>query len=292
MKDTLMVATDLSPDSELAVERAVQLALQRGLDLWLLHVIDFGPRPTVRGGSTSSPEADEEAMAARRRLLEMAEGIENRSALRVRTETPVGPASRRIAEFAATHRPGLLAVGERGRNWVRHTVLLGGTALEVVEKAEVPVLLVRRPPTTDYSRVVAATDFSAPSARAARLARDFFPVAELTLVHAYAAKVEEQVGYGSDSELASSPVREEESGHARQRMEDFVAATGIGQEHAPGKRLIFGYPAQAILATAAECRADLVVVGRHGGSPVGERLLGSVTQSVLYNARCDVMIVP
>ena len=293
MENTLVVATDLSPRSDLAVERAVQLARQQGWDLWLLHVISHRLAGMAHGNyNNPGLNADESALAARRQLLEMAEAIQNRSSgLKVGTDTLIGHASSRIADFAATRRPDLLVVGERGRNWVRDTILLGGTALKVVSEARIPVLLVRRPATANYSKVLVATDFSPSSANAARLALTYFPDTEATLVHAYATKVEERVGYGSDVELASSPARGKVSDLARDAMEAFIASI-CPRQAAVRNRLVFDYPAQAILSEASESQADLIVIGRHGGGPAGERLLGSVTQHVLYYAGCDVLVVP
>jgi len=37
-------------------------------------------------------------------------------------------------------------------------------------------------------------------------------------------------------------------------------------------------------------QADLVAIGKHGGGALEEKLLGSVTQNVLYHAGCDVLL--
>lgn len=50
-------------------------------------------------------------------------------------------------------------------------------------------------------------------------------------------------------------------------------------------------PAWALIRKAEEWKSDLVVVGAHGHSVLGGRLiLGSVSQRVLYEARCSVRI--
>lgn len=50
-------------------------------------------------------------------------------------------------------------------------------------------------------------------------------------------------------------------------------------------------PAWALLRTAEDWKADLIVVGAHGHSVLGGRLiLGSVSQRVLYEARCSVRV--
>jgi nucleotide-binding universal stress UspA family protein len=53
-----------------------------------------------------------------------------------------------------------------------------------------------------------------------------------------------------------------------------------------------GGAAQAIAEAAENARADLIVVGTRGHTPIGGLLLGSVTQRLLHIARCPVLAVP
>jgi nucleotide-binding universal stress UspA family protein len=52
-----------------------------------------------------------------------------------------------------------------------------------------------------------------------------------------------------------------------------------------------GDPAEAILETANEVNADLIVVGNRGLSGIKRFLLGSVSHKVSEHASCNVMIV-
>jgi nucleotide-binding universal stress UspA family protein len=52
-----------------------------------------------------------------------------------------------------------------------------------------------------------------------------------------------------------------------------------------------GHPAEVLTAAAAEPRTDLVVVGARGVGGVRRLLLGSVSENVLREARCSVLIV-
>ena len=49
--------------------------------------------------------------------------------------------------------------------------------------------------------------------------------------------------------------------------------------------------AEAVVDTAAEVQADLVVVGVRRRTPVGKMLLGSVAQRVILDARCPVVAI-
>jgi nucleotide-binding universal stress UspA family protein len=55
--------------------------------------------------------------------------------------------------------------------------------------------------------------------------------------------------------------------------------------------VIAGSPAKAILDEADRAQADLVVVGARGVGGLQRVLLGSVSESVVYNAACPVLIV-
>jgi nucleotide-binding universal stress UspA family protein len=57
------------------------------------------------------------------------------------------------------------------------------------------------------------------------------------------------------------------------------------------KHLRIGFPAEMIVSTAKEQKADLIVMGARGLGPVKERLLGSVSHRILTLASCATLIV-
>ena len=57
------------------------------------------------------------------------------------------------------------------------------------------------------------------------------------------------------------------------------------------KHLRIGSPAEVIVATAEEQKADLIVMGARGLGPIKERLLGSVSHHILTLAPCATLIV-
>jgi nucleotide-binding universal stress UspA family protein len=52
-----------------------------------------------------------------------------------------------------------------------------------------------------------------------------------------------------------------------------------------------GRPADAIIETAKEQNADLIVVGSHGRTGLDKLLMGSVAERVLVLASCAVLVV-
>jgi len=66
---------------------------------------------------------------------------------------------------------------------------------------------------------------------------------------------------------------------------------GVLEDRA-GFLAVAGKPAAAILATAAASRAELIVIGTNGLHGIDRLLLGSVADTVLRRATCDVLSVP
>jgi nucleotide-binding universal stress UspA family protein len=80
-----------------------------------------------------------------------------------------------------------------------------------------------------------------------------------------------------------------------QEVGDNIAARAVREAEAAGVKVMShaheGDPAEAILDTAKEQKADLIVVGDRGLSGVQRFLLGSVSQKVSEHAACNVLIV-
>jgi nucleotide-binding universal stress UspA family protein len=56
-------------------------------------------------------------------------------------------------------------------------------------------------------------------------------------------------------------------------------------------KLLVGDPAEAIVQTAEEERADLIVMGTHGRTGLTRLLMGSVAEAVVRKAKCPVLTV-
>ena len=56
--------------------------------------------------------------------------------------------------------------------------------------------------------------------------------------------------------------------------------------------LVQGPSAETILREAENLKVDLIIIGSHGHGAVHHLLLGSVSQEVLKNAKCPVLIIP
>lgn len=136
-----------------------------------------------------------------------------------------------------------------------------------------------------YDVVVAPTDGSDPAEagleRAIELARAFDATVHVLFV------VDESDRPGDWDVVVE---RQERAGEAA-----LDAAFGIGADAgvAVERHLRRGRPAEAIVAFAAECDADAIVMGTHGRSGFDRiRHAGSTTERVLRSASVPVLAVP
>ena len=287
---TVVVATDLSPASEIAVDQAAMLARRWDADLLLLHVFNDGVWATITAIYESEVWAGAEpVLVARNRLSQQVREVAARHAVRARGETRTGRAASEIAAFCREQDAQLLVVGEHGEDWIGEAVL-GGTAQRVLARADLPVLLVRRAVSAELSCILLATDFSDNATRAAQLSLDWFPDVRQRLLNACTVAFEGRMRMAGVSLEHIEGYRRDELARAEQRMEAQMQAL---RSAAPvGKRIVQGYPTTVLLREIERLGAELLVIGKHGGTMLDERLLGSITQNLLYRADCNVLLVP
>ena len=95
-------------------------------------------------------------------------------------------------------------------------------------------------------------------------------------------------------ELTTPAVREHQiwgKAHAEETLQ--AARELVNSERVKSVRelAVEGDPVDAILATAAEQLADLIIVGTRGMGALAGHLLGSVPGDIAHKAPCDVLIV-
>ena len=141
----ILVPTDFSELSAVALDYAEALAERCGASLHVLHVIE----DRFLLGATSSEIYVPDVPALRAALVTSAESElatfvadRVRNAVRVTTEVRVGNAATVICEVAGATARDLGVMGTHGRTGIAH-LLLGSVAEKVVHTAPCPVLTVR-----------------------------------------------------------------------------------------------------------------------------------------------------
>lgn len=146
----------------------------------------------------------------------------------------------------------------------------------------------------DYRTIVVGTDGSALAeptvARAAWLAAH--DDADLVIVCAYTEVSRRQEAknvttLGGDTKIGQVPGRAAASEAIAQAV---AAAQGQGATISAAL-LVDAEPAKALLVTAKDRAADLIVVGAVHDTSIADRLLGTVATEVVRRAACEVLVV-
>ena len=295
MYRTILLATDLSEDSENALAIALNLARHFRARLQVLHALE-SPYILYRGlvGDQATGrlrQADEEYVAEVRRLVEgklagKLEGFEDYS-IEVREGLPFVE----ILRLAKKTGCDLIVMGPHtGRAEERGMSRAGSTMLRVTAKARCPVMVVGglewRGIRDHYEHVLFASDFS-PSCQAAlnaaRVVAEAYG-ARLSLFHALAVSPLPGQPYPDQA------VVEERLRLAQSSLEDACGPQLAGLAGGWQAACWEGVPFVEIIKYAREAAVDLIVLGPHAEGD--QERAGSTVEQVGLRAGCPVLVVP
>lgn len=278
----LLVATDATTasDSALRVAHAIALRTERSVILLAVQV----PLPMA------APEMQmvvPPAVEVERREMLRLQVYEQLRRIGIAEEWPIevisGDPSATIVNVAMRTEGALVIMG-LGEHGLFDRILGDETVLRVLRLGTVPVLAVA-PGCDDLPRrVLAATDFTPSSVRAASLAaRVMNPDGVLTIAHVLPKEVDAANWKSTNASYEGTMGRAFDLAIAR-----------IGFEHTEDirRRVLVGDPAKALLELAEQTDADLIVAGSHGHGFLTRLMLGSVSQKLVRGARCSVLVAP
>ena len=287
MTAQIVVATDGSATSSEAVRFGATLAKALGGRLTLVHVVPAEAgrlAPFIR--ETCPPRERRAAEALLRSAQAEAAKWGSQAAVRMAVGRPAEAILRVVREVRAD----MLVVGTRGRKGVAR-MFLGSVAEALAKVAPCPVAVVREfhQASTGIAPLLAPTDFSegaADAARtAARLARRLG--IRLVLLHILPEVVARRGDDPKATRRAELKLRREAENRLRAVIETLDLDSGQGES-----MLMTGVDVAGIVHVAQKIHAGCIVMGTRGLTGLPRVLLGSVTDQVLRQARCPVLVVP
>jgi nucleotide-binding universal stress UspA family protein len=175
-----------------------------------------------------------------------------------------------IVDEADKRDAGMIVMGRRGRS-AAEKIAMGSVTARVIGHTNRMILVVPRAANVECKKILLATDGSEHSETAAVEAVNMAKNCGVTLMVMSVA--------GNDSEKAEAEANIDKvrdlAGQLKVEVDGIVAT---------------GKPGDAIVATAVERAADLVIMGSHGRSGLSRLLLGSVAEGVVNNTECAVLI--
>ena len=145
MFSRILVPTDFSEHSDMALEHARVLATKFGSTLHLLHVLELSHVNMSFGTevfTSEAPDLETKIYEDAKANLASRATPADRARFNVTTEIVKGMTAKTITEAAEARHMDLIVMGTHGRGGVAH-LLMGSVAETVVRTAPCPVLTVR-----------------------------------------------------------------------------------------------------------------------------------------------------
>ena len=288
----LLVATDFSPASRLAADRAAQLASQHGAELHLVHA---APDWSLFSRWTHTRQQDHEAITAHAQSAIRAEiaRLERQFGVHARGEVQLGRASRVIVRKASEYHPSVIVAGARGEHQPRISPeSFGGTTLKLLLHTDCPLLLVRGWDAKPYRVSIAAVhDTCDVSRRVVQWASALVGAGDCHVMHAYEVPyIERTRASGVSNASIDEAVLATESAARRILGDAITAATSEAHLH---QHVVRGNPLGCLVTEIARNQPSLVVLGRQE-TDSGESFepFGTEGLRMAYHCPVDTLVVP
>ncbi|MGE0644972.1 MAG: universal stress protein [Nitrospira sp.] len=282
----ILVATDGSKYGRWAIEWVAAMPFLLQPVVRVLHIVDvasvrapFMVQPIMAGTEryiqSEVNRLEKAAKAAKEESVALLAKLGLNGGVTVERGAVAG-AIMKYAERGAS----LLSIGSRGLDALDR-FMLGSVSNHAIHHAPCSVLVVKERP-RPIRRVILAIDGSAASDKALKfLIRQLNPTPDgsdsepilVTVVHAMS--------------YLKYPEVKEAGKQLMQRYGDKLVKSGFQIREA----LRLGKPADEILSTAKQEKADLIVTGAKGLGAIRRVLLGSVSTRVVQQAHCGVLVV-
>lgn len=283
----ILVATDFSTPSELAVLRAIDLVKKTKAQLTLLHVIKKGFLGKMLEGVAEKFLITPEEYATT--LLK--KQVEKLSINKITANYAIisgNHPGEKILSYANDHATDLIIIGAHGKYSVRDC-FVGTTAEYVAKKTKCPVLIIKRRTSKTYQKVLVPIDFSAASKEALQLANQLFSSSDLHILHVGDNEYEELLDKEKDiPEAKLKTMRDAILNLLAEKTKKFLKLCGVKASYT----IKIGYPGIVILDEIKKSNRDLVIMGTEGHSQRHYLFFGRVASMVLTEVEKDILLVP
>lgn len=293
----ILVAVDFSPYTEATIEQAIWLARKNLASITLVNALP-NLRHLVESASCQArndflygegtvflSEVERESQEKLRKLVSEMDA----DRLQVDFKTIVGPPYAEISRLVMAGQYDVVIAGTRGLSaWKQFFV--GSTSHMLIRNCPASVWVVRADHAEPPKVVLAATDFSDVSRRAAveglKIAQQ--AAAEFHLVHVIdSTELPEATLFKNSWANSLCKKVKEEAGH---RLSELIDSLDTDSQKVQ-THLINGAPWHDIGQIVNQVHADLVAIGTVGRSGIRGVLLGNTAERVLNTCDCSILAV-
>ncbi|QTD55010.1 universal stress protein [Parasphingorhabdus cellanae] len=265
---TIFLTTDLTARGDRPMDRAIQLSKARGAKLVVFHVLEKGRHDSA---AVDAAKAEIE--------LDLASYDIEADILIERGDVVSEIIDNATTSNAAMIVTGVARIGRLGD-------LVMGTQLErIIHHSPLPVLIAKNRATTQYERLVAASDFSTPSAHAIEQGHKLFPKLQAHIINAFHVPFE---GF-LHSETATEEFRTEQHLLIMKFMEDLKLSSEARSNMTYSVE--YGDTCSVVQQALKNRHSDLAVIGTHGTSGFRANMMGSMARALITYLPCDILAV-
>jgi nucleotide-binding universal stress UspA family protein len=265
----VLAATDLSPNADIALSRAISLAAENGASLRVVHVPE-------------SRQSEEQRAAVRQRLAAQVKAG-GPPDLQVDVALLFGDPVDAILEDALTFAPDLIVLGGHRRMRLRDA-LFGTTATQFLGRTRVPLLVARKAGDFPYARILAALDATEAGEQVLRLAMRLASARDVFAVHAFqiAADVHVQV----DGGIAG--IERQHRRAIEEIVREVAGSIASVQVHVDVEQ---GDTFRVIEEAVKQIEPNLLIFGTHGRRGIDRILFDSLAEDALAYFDLDILVV-
>lgn len=286
----VLIATDLTEASEVALVRGHAHAVAVGAPLVVCHVIpDF-----LRNHPLFPQRNEADVLTAAELLKKAAELVSDQTGRVLRisadeytVEVATGSPEDEIVRVASEKRASIVVIGGKPRVGVQR--VLGHVAERVVRYAHVPVLVAR--PGNRTGKILVATDFTEGSTHAMQLGESIMKSAAVSGTLLHVMQRPSTLLADVAGPLGSPWVPPAKSAVDELERLGLSTLEGLAKQYGFSHyEQLEGDPATIIAARAQALDVEMVLMGSRGRTGLARLVLGSTAEKVIRDSHCSVLV--
>ncbi len=291
MRDRIVVATDLSEKSNIAVKKAIDIS--KKYDLWLevLHVINPPLFEWAWGGEALDSRKDKEHLI-KQKAEEISKKIEEelkRKHNKINVDIRVGNPSEEIIAYAKAKRANAIILGDVGEYGSLQELVLGTTTTNVIDRSSVPVLIARNTDSIEYKKILIPTDFSEDSKESIEYVSTLFPDAKLYILNVMEIPSELRLKYYGLEDKEIADLTEVHKIKNENDFNKFIESLDV--KNPIEKVVAFGsIRARIIMEEGRDLSVDLIAVNAHNIANITSKIIGNIASEVIKKSKRDVLV--
>jgi len=290
-REKLIVATDLSPKSEMALDKAIEIA--KKYDKWLevVHVVNHGVFDWLfKSLGIKSEEMDENRA---KKLQEISDQIReklSRKHDKLHIDVRYGHPATEVIEYCKEKEGTIIFVGNTGEYHEVEKLLLGTTVKRIIENSPVPILLAKNNKSSKYKNILVPIDLTDNSLKSVEYASYLFDDAHITLFYVYEATSEFRLRYYGIPEDQINSMIEDQKNRARLEAESFFNRIEC-KDRASIITAAGSMSSEIIINEANKIGADMIAISAYKINDIASKVVGNIANDVLENSNLDVLVV-